>query len=101
MDAEIVEVSEDGENWRPATELEKQGWQSGIFFWEKALIEGQDTSNSYAQELEAAKIKERRARRAWESCDQDLPSNRSLEVAYREAERELAVALDNTLGQYD
>lgn len=101
VDAEIVEVSADGTNWRPASELEKQGWQSGVYFWEKALIEGQDTSNSYIQELEAAKIKEKRARRAWESCDQDSPLNRNLEIAFREAERELAVALDNTLGQYD
>lgn len=101
VDAEIVEVSKDGKNWRPATELEKQGWQNGIYFWEKALIEGHDTSNSYTQELEAAKIKERRARRAWESCDQDLPLNRNLKIAFREAERDLQVALDNTLGQYD
>ncbi|MDF1668314.1 MAG: hypothetical protein P1U83_01765 [Roseovarius sp.] len=101
VNSEIVEVSVDGENWRPANETEKKGWDNGIFYWEQALIEtGEPPENSYTRELNEAKLKEKKARREFES-NLDVVRDSGLQSALMTAERELKIAFDNTHGQYD
>ena len=99
--SEIVDVSIDGENWRPANKTEKKGWDNGIFYWEQALIEtGEPPENSYTRELNEAKLKEKRARQEFENSS-DVDRDAALLTALVSAERELKIALDNTHGQYD
>ncbi len=100
VECEIIEVSVDGENWRDANGTEKAGWESGIYFWEKALIEDQDTSNSYSRELEEAKRKEKHLRRLSESAV-DPDEQVKFGAKWKDAVRDLDIAYDNTYGQYD
>jgi len=51
-DTEIIETSEDGLTWRPATEREKQGWDRGAYFWHQALNQGvYPVENGYTRDL--------------------------------------------------
>jgi len=101
VEADIVEVSVDGENWRPANETEKKGWDNGMFYWEQALLEtGEPPENSYTRELNEAKLKEKSARQEFEG-NLDVDRDAALRAALMNAERELKVAFDNTHGQYD
>ncbi|MEP4194610.1 MAG: hypothetical protein ABJL99_03145 [Aliishimia sp.] len=101
VESEIVEVSADGENWRPANKTEKKGWDNGIFYWEQALIEtGEPPENSYKRELNEAKLKEKRALREFEG-NLDVENDAALRAALKIAEHELKIARDNTHGQFD
>lgn len=51
-DREIIETSEDGVTWRPATEREKQGWDRGTYFFLEALNRGvYPVENAYTRDL--------------------------------------------------
>ena len=51
-DPEIIETSEDGVTWVPATERQKQGWDRGSYFFFESLNRGVYPENSYTRELQ-------------------------------------------------
>lgn len=93
---QVVEVSEDGQNWREPTERERQGWVGGTLFFFEALHEGGDTSNSYSRELQEASMVLRTAR-----FEYDRTGTAEAAAKLDRAEEYQEMCRQNTCGQFD
>ena len=59
---EIVEVSEDGEEWRAANEREARGWDPGTTIFMRGLIEDGDGRSQHEREVDELRSKIKRLR---------------------------------------
>lgn len=70
--SEIVEVSQDGETWRAATDRERQGWDNGGEMIARYRHEhGEAPDNSYRREVAEAQSAVHRARQAYNLSGSD------------------------------
>tara|TARA_R110002110_G_scaffold57317_7_gene163943 strand:- start:630 stop:1853 length:1224 start_codon:yes stop_codon:yes gene_type:complete len=66
-ESEIMQVSHDGENWRPANEREKRGWDSGEYWISYAFEhDNADLRNSYQRERDELLAERSVARKKFE-----------------------------------
>lgn len=65
---EIVEVSEDGEEWRLPSKREVRGWDPGTILFMRGLIEDGDGRSQYEREVDELRSKIKRLRFATQSA---------------------------------
>ena len=64
---EIVQMSDNGSDWRDADESERKGWDSGTYFWLEAMEIGNgDTRNPYQRERDELLEERRKSKHTWE-----------------------------------
>lgn len=65
---EIVEVSEDGQEWRAANERQKRGWDAGTELFLRGLHDGGDGRSQHEREVDELRSKIKRLRHASQSA---------------------------------